>query len=117
MAAGVGPGDEVIAPAFTFQATVAAIAYTGARPVLADIDPASFTICPAGIEAAITPRTRAIIAVHLYGHAADMDSVLDVARRNGLAVIEDAAQAHGTEYKGRRVGSLGDAGCFSFYPT
>jgi dTDP-4-amino-4,6-dideoxygalactose transaminase len=117
LAAGVGPGDDVITTAFTFTATAAAIAYTGARPVLVDIEPGSFTIAAAGIEAAITPRTRAILPVHLYGQPADMDPILDVARRHGLAVIEDAAQAHGAQYKGRRAGSLGDAGCFSFYPS
>ena len=117
LAAGVGPGDEVITTAFTFVATVAAIGYTGARPVLVDIEPSSFTIRAADIPAAITPRTRAILPVHLYGHPADMDPILDVARRHGLAVIEDAAQAHGAAYKGRPVGSLGHAGCFSFYPS
>jgi dTDP-4-amino-4,6-dideoxygalactose transaminase len=113
----VGPGDEVITTAFTFVATVAAIGYTGARPVLVDISPGSFTIDPGRIEAAITPRTRAIVPVHLYGQPADMDPILDIARRHRLAVIEDACQAHGAEYRGRRVGSLGDAGCFSFYPS
>jgi dTDP-4-amino-4,6-dideoxygalactose transaminase len=117
LAAGVGPGDEVITTAFTFVATVAAIGYTGARPVLVDISPGSFTIDPGRIEAAITPRTRAIVPVHLYGQPADMDPILDIARRHRLAVIEDACQAHGAEYRGRRVGSLGDAGCFSFYPS
>jgi dTDP-4-amino-4,6-dideoxygalactose transaminase len=117
LAAGVGPGDEVITTAFTFTATAAAIRYTGARPVLADIDPDTFTIDPAQIESAITPHTRVILPVHLYGHPADMDPILDIARRRGLAVIEDAAQAHGAEYKGRRVGGLGDAACFSFYPS
>ncbi len=117
LAAGIGPGDEVITTAFTFVATVAAIGYSGARPVLVDIAPDTFTMDPARIEAAITPRTRAILPVHLYGHPADMDPILEIARRHGLAVIEDAAQAHGAEYKGRRVGGLGDAGCFSFYPS
>lgn len=117
LAAGVGPGDEVITTAFTFVATAAAIAYTGARPRLVDIEPGSFTIDADRIEAAITPRTRAIVPVHLYGQPADMAPILDVARRRGLAVIEDAAQAHGAEYGGRRAGSLGDAGCFSFYPS
>jgi dTDP-4-amino-4,6-dideoxygalactose transaminase len=116
LAAGIGPGDEVITVPFTFVASVAAIVYTGARPVLVDIDPVSYTIDPARIEAAITPRTRAILPVHLYGQAADMDPILDIARRRGLLVIEDAAQAHGAEYKGRRAGSMGDVGCFSFYP-
>ena len=101
---------------FTFVATVSAICYTGARPVFVDIDPRTFTMDPAAIEAAITPRTRAIIPVHLYGQTADMDPILAVARKHGLVVIEDACQAHGAEYKGRRAGSMGDMGCFSFYP-
>jgi dTDP-4-amino-4,6-dideoxygalactose transaminase len=117
LVAGVGPGDEVITTAFSFTATAAAISYTGARPVLVDIEPDTFTIDPARIESAITPRTRAILPVHLYGHPAHMDPILDIARRRNLVVIEDAAQAHGALYKGRRVGSLGDAGCFSFYPS
>jgi dTDP-4-amino-4,6-dideoxygalactose transaminase len=116
LVAGVGPGDEVITTPFTFVATVSAIDYTGARPVLVDIDPQSFTIDPAKIEAAITPRTRAILPVHLYGRPADMNPILAIARRHNLVVIEDAAQAHGAEYQGRRVGSIGDMGCFSFYP-
>lgn len=116
LAAGVGPGDEVITCSFTFVATVAAIWYTGARPVLADIDARSFTIDPAKIEAAITGKTKAIIPVHLYGQPADMYPILDIAKRRGIAVIEDAAQAHGAEYKGRRAGSMGEIGCFSFYP-
>jgi dTDP-4-amino-4,6-dideoxygalactose transaminase len=116
LAAGVGPGDEVITVPFTFVATVAAVGYTGATPVFVDIDPATYTIDVAQLGNAITPRTKAIIPVHLYGHAADMDPILDLARRHGIAVIEDAAQAHGAEYKGRRVGGLGDFGCFSFYP-
>ena len=117
LAAGIGPGHEVITTAFSFVATAAAIQYTGARPVLVDIAPQSFNLDVERIEAAITPRTRAILPVHLYGHPADMDPILDIARRHGLVVIEDAAQAHGAFYKGRRIGSLGDAGCFSFYPT
>src|SRR5271170_3462028 len=116
LAAGVGPGDEVITVPHTFVATVAAIIYAGARPVLVDIEPASFTIDVNRIEAAVTSRTRAIIPVHLYGQCADMDPIVDLARRRGLAVIEDAAQAHGAHYKGRRAGSLGDLACFSFYP-
>jgi dTDP-4-amino-4,6-dideoxygalactose transaminase len=116
LAAGIGPGDEVITTAFTFVATVAAIEYTGARPVLVDIEPASFNLDPARIEAAITPRTRAIMPVHLYGQPADMDPIMEIARRRNLIVIEDAAQAHGAEYKGRRAGSIGHLGCFSFYP-
>lgn len=117
LAAGIGAGHEVITTAFSFVATVAAIQYTGAHPVLVDIAPHSFNLDVERIEAAITARTRAILPVHLYGHPADMDPILDIARRHGLAVIEDAAQAHGALYKGRRVGSLGDAGCFSFYPS
>jgi dTDP-4-amino-4,6-dideoxygalactose transaminase len=116
LAAGVGPGDEVITVPFTFVATVAAIGYTGASPVFVDIDPRSFTMDASQLEAAITPRTKAIIPVHLYGHPADMDPILAIARKHGLVVIEDACQAHGAEYKGRRVGSLGDIACFSFYP-
>jgi dTDP-4-amino-4,6-dideoxygalactose transaminase len=116
LAAGVGPGDEVITVPFTFVASVAAVCYTGARPVLVDIDPRSFTLNPAAIEAAITPRTKAIMPVHLYGQPADMDPIMDVARRHGLIVIEDAAQAHGAKYKGRPVGGIGDMACFSFYP-
>ena len=116
LAAGVGPGDEVITVPFTFVATVAAIRYTGARPVFVDIDPHSFTMDPAALSAAITPRTKAIVPVHLYGQAADMDPIVAIARRHGLVVIEDACQAHAAEYKRRPVGSLGDLACFSFYP-
>jgi dTDP-4-amino-4,6-dideoxygalactose transaminase len=117
LAAGVGPGDEVITVPFSFIATAAAIVYTGARPVFVDIDPITFNMDPGHIEAAISPRTRAIMPVHLYGQAADLDPILEIARRRGLAVIEDAAQAHGAEYRGRRVGAIGDIGCFSFYPA
>jgi len=117
LATGVGPGDEVITSAFTFTATASAIASTGARPVLVDIDPQTLAIDPTLIERAVTARTRGIVPVHLYGHPADMDPILSIARENRLWVIEDAAQAHGAEYKGRRVGSLSDAACFSFYPT
>ena len=117
LAAGVGPGDEVITVPFTFVASVAAVTYAGARPVLVDIDPQSFTMDPAAIESAITPRTKAILPVHLYGQPADMDPIMEVARRRGLVVIEDAAQAHGAKYKGRPVGSIGDMTCFSFYPV
>jgi dTDP-4-amino-4,6-dideoxygalactose transaminase len=116
LAAGIGPGDEVITVPFTFIATIAAIQYTGARPVLVDIDPRTYTMDPALIERAITPRTKAVVPVHLYGQPADMDPILDVARARALVVIEDAAQAHGAEYKGRRCGSLGDLAGFSFYP-
>ena len=117
LAAGIGPGDEVITVPFTFFATVAAIGYVGATTVFVDIDPETFNIDVRKIEAAITARTRAILLVHLYGQPAQMDAILEIARRHKLIVIEDAAQAHGAEYKGRRVGSLGDLACFSFYPT
>ncbi|MBD2437158.1 aminotransferase class I/II-fold pyridoxal phosphate-dependent enzyme [Nostoc sp. FACHB-110] len=116
LAAGIGPGDEVITVPFTFVATTAAICYTGATPVFVDIDPITYTIDVNQIEAAITERTKAILPVHLYGQPADMAPIMEIARRHGLVVIEDAAQAHGAEYKGQRVGSIGDIGCFSFYP-
>jgi dTDP-4-amino-4,6-dideoxygalactose transaminase len=116
LAAGIGPGDEVISVPFTFIATTAAIDYTGARPVLVDVDAKTATMDPALIERAITPHTKAIIPVHLYGQSADMDPILEIARKHNLTVIEDAAQAHGAEYKGRRCGSMGDMACFSFYP-
>jgi dTDP-4-amino-4,6-dideoxygalactose transaminase len=116
LAAGVGPGDEVITVPFTFVASVSAVTYAGARPVLVDIDPRTFTMDPAAIEAAITPRTKAILPVHLYGQTADMDPIMEIARRHGLIVIEDAAQAHGAKYKGHPTGSIGDMACFSFYP-
>lgn len=116
LAAGIGPGDEVITVPFTFVATAAAIEYARATPVFVDIDPETYTMAPAAIERAITPRTKALIPVHLYGHPADMDPILDIARRHNLIVIEDAAQAHGAEYKGRRCGSIGSMAAFSFYP-
>ena len=116
LAGGIGPGDEVITVPFTFVATAAAIGYTGAKPVFVDIDRTTYTMDPRQIENVITPRTRAIVPVHLYGQAADMDSICSIAHRHGLLVIEDAAQAHGAEYNGRRCGSIGDLGCFSFYP-
>jgi len=116
LAAGVGRGDEVITVPFTFVATVSAIDYTGATPVFVDIDPQTFTMDVNALEAAITKKTKAIIPVHLYGQCADMDPILEIAKRHGLIVIEDACQAHGAEYKGRRAGSMGDMGCFSFYP-
>jgi dTDP-4-amino-4,6-dideoxygalactose transaminase len=116
LAAGVGPGDEVITVPFTFVASIAAVLYAGAKPALVDIDPRSFTMDPAAVEAAITPRTKAILPVHLYGQPADMDPIMEAARRHNLVVIEDAAQAHGAKYKGRAVGSIGDMACFSFYP-
>ena len=116
LAANIGPGDEVITVPFTFIATVAAILYVGARAVFVDINPRSYTIDLDQLETAITNRTKAIIPVHLYGQPADIDPIQDLAKRKGLVVIEDAAQAHGAEYKGRRVGSIGDIACFSFYP-
>jgi dTDP-4-amino-4,6-dideoxygalactose transaminase len=116
LAAGVGSGDEVITVPCTFVATVAAIDYTGAKAVFVDADPSTLTMDPRQVEAAITERTKAILPVHLHGHPADLDPILDIAGRYGLRVIEDAAQAHGAEYKGRRVGAIGDLGCFSFYP-
>ena len=112
----IGPGDEVITVAHTFCATAEAIAHVGARPVFVDIDPQTYTIDPEAIEKAITPKTRAIIPVHLYGMPADMDAINAIAQARGLVVIEDAAQAHGAHYRGRIVGSLGHAACFSFYP-
>lgn len=116
LAVGAGPGDEVITVPSTFVATVAAVEYAGAKPVLVDVDPISYTMDPAKLEAAITPKTKAILPVHLYGNPVDMDPILEIARRHGVPVIEDAAQAHGAEYKGRRCGSMGDLACFSFYP-
>ncbi len=116
LAAGIGEGDEVITVPFTFVASVAAIYYSRATPVFVDIDPRTFTMDPAKIEAAITPRTKAILPVHLYGQCADMDPILAIAKKHNLTVIEDACQAHGAEYKGRRAGSMGDLGAFSFYP-
>ncbi|MBI2885882.1 MAG: DegT/DnrJ/EryC1/StrS family aminotransferase [Chloroflexi bacterium] len=116
-ACGVGPGDEVITVSHTAVATVAAIELAGARPVFVDILPASYTLAPAQVEARITARTRAILPVHLYGQAADLAPLLELAKARGLRVIEDACQAHGAEYRGRKAGAWGDIGCFSFYPT
>ncbi len=116
LALGVGPGDEVITVSATFMATAEAISFTGAKPVFVDIDEATYTMDPRLIVAAITPRTKAIIPVHLYGQMADMDPIMDIARRHKLYVVEDACQAHGAEYKGRKAGAIGDAGCFSMYP-
>jgi dTDP-4-amino-4,6-dideoxygalactose transaminase len=116
LAAGIGPGDEVITVSHTFMATVSAIRYAGAKPVLVDIDPKSYTLDPALIEAAITKHTKAIMPVHLYGQPADLDPMLALAKKHDLLVIEDACQAHGAEYKGRRVGSIGHMAAFSFYP-
>jgi dTDP-4-amino-4,6-dideoxygalactose transaminase len=117
LACGVGPGDEVITVSHTFFATVEAIALAGARPVFVDIDPETYGMDTFQIEGRITSRTRAILPVHLYGHPADMGPILELARAYNLKVIEDACQSHGAEYQGRRTGSLGDAGCFSFYFT
>ncbi len=116
LAADVGPGDEVITVPFTFVATASAVSYTGATPVFVDIDPVRYTMDPAAVEAAITPRTKAIIPVHLYGQPADIGPIMEIARKHGLLVIEDACQAHGAEAEGRRVGGIGHMGCFSFYP-
>lgn len=116
IALGVKPGDEVISVANTFIATAEAISFCGAKPVFVDIDERTYTMDPNLIESAITPRTKAIIPVHIFGHMADMDPIMEIARLNNLFVIEDACQAHGAEYKGKRAGSIGDAGCFSFYP-
>lgn len=114
-AMGIGPGDEVITVAHTFFATAEAIVLTGARPVFVDIDPVSYLMDPWKVECAITVRTKAILPVHLYGQTVDMEPLWNIARRYGLKVIEDACQAHGAEYRGRRAGSLGDAAAFSFY--
>ncbi len=116
IAASIGAGDEVITVPNTFIATAEAISFCGAKPVFVDIDPITYTMDPALIESAITARTRAIIPVHLYGQPADMDPILAIARERDLMVIEDACQAHGATYKGRKAGSMGHAGCFSFYP-
>ena len=113
----IGEGDEVISTAFTFVATSESIGIVGAKPVFVDIDPDTFNIDPSKIEQAITPRTKAIIPVHLYGQPCDMDMIMEIARKHNLYVIEDACQAIGAEYKGKKVGSIGDIGCFSFYPT
>ena len=116
LACGIGEGDEVITVPTTFMATAEAITFCGARPVFVDVNDCTYTMDPAELEGALTPRTKAIIPVHLFGQPADMDPILEFARKHDLFVIEDAAQAHGAEYKGRKVGTLGDAGCFSFYP-
>jgi dTDP-4-amino-4,6-dideoxygalactose transaminase len=117
MALGIGPGDEVITPTFSFFATAGCVTRVGAIPRFVDIDPATFNVDPAAVCEAISPRTRAIIPVHLYGQCADMDPILEAARQRGLAVIEDAAQAIGATYKGRQAGTMGTAGCFSFFPS
>ena len=116
LALGVGPGDEVITVPNTFIATAEAITYCGAKPVFVDIDETTYNMDPALLERAITPRTKAVIPVHLYGQMADMDPIMEIARRHKLAVVEDASQAHGAEYNGKRAGTIGDIGCFSFYP-
>ena len=117
LAAGVGPGDEVVAPAMTFIATAAAIEWTGARPVLVDVDPATYTMDTSAIASAIGPRTRALVPVHLYGQPAAIGAILEIAEAHDLVVVEDAAQAHGAEYRGRRCGSIGHIAAFSFYPA
>jgi dTDP-4-amino-4,6-dideoxygalactose transaminase len=117
MAAEIGPGDEVITTPFSFVATAGSVARVGAKPVFVDIDPASYNINPSLIEAAITEKTRAIVPVHLFGLPADMEPILEIARGRGLIVVEDAAQAIGSQYNGQNVGSLGDFGCFSFFPS
>ncbi len=117
LACGVGPGDEVLTTPFTFIATAEAIVNCGARPVFADIDPATFNLDPGQIAARITPKCKAVIPVHLYGQPADMEPILSMARQHRLKVIEDCAQALGAEYQGKKVGSLGDAGCLSFFPA
>ncbi|MBQ6219288.1 MAG: DegT/DnrJ/EryC1/StrS family aminotransferase [Methanosphaera sp.] len=117
VAAGVEQGDEVITTPFTFAATSNSILYSNATPVYADIDPKTFNLNPEKIEEKITDKTKAIMPVHLYGQPADMDPILEIAEKHDLKVIEDAAQAHGSTYKGKKIGSIGDLGCFSFYPT
>ena len=117
MALGVGPGDEIITTPFTFVATTETIVLLGAKPVYVDIEPSTYNIDPSKIEAAITKRTKAIIPVHLYGHPCDMDPIVEIAQRHGIPVIEDAAQAMGAEYKGRKVGGIGTFGCISFFPS
>jgi dTDP-3-amino-3,4,6-trideoxy-alpha-D-glucose transaminase len=114
---GIGPGDEVIVPTYSFIASAEAVTAVGATPRLVDVDPETALLAAETVERALTPQTRAVIPVHLFGRPVDMDPLLELCRTRGIAVIEDACQAHGARYKGRRVGSLGDAGCFSFYPT
>jgi dTDP-4-amino-4,6-dideoxygalactose transaminase len=116
LAIGVGPGDEVITVPDTFIATAEAISYCGAKPVFIDVEPVTYNMDPAKLEAAITKKTKAVIPVHLFGQMADMDPILAIARKHKLFVIEDASQAHGAEYNGKKAGSMGDVGCFSFYP-
>jgi dTDP-4-amino-4,6-dideoxygalactose transaminase len=116
-AMGIGAGDEVVIPAFTFAATAFGVSHAGATPRFVDVDPETYTMDPGKLASAITPRTKAVMPVHLFGHPADLDPILAIARKRGLKVIEDAAQAHGATYRGKRVGALADAGCFSFYPS
>jgi len=115
LALGIGPGDEVIIPDLTYIASANAVTYCGARPIFSDVDPATWTLNPQDVARKLSPRTKAIMPVHLYGHPVDMDPILDLAKAHNLYVVEDAAEAHGAEYKGRRVGALGDIGVFSFY--
>jgi dTDP-4-amino-4,6-dideoxygalactose transaminase len=117
VAAGVGPGDEVIVPAFTFFATAEAVSYTGAKPVFADVEPETFNLSPESLSGRITSKTRAVIAVHLFGQCADLARIAELCRARSLLLIEDCAQAFGAEYQGKRAGAWGDFGCFSFYPT
>ena len=114
---GIGPGDEVIVPPLTFFSTVSSVLHQNAVPIFADIDPESFCLDPSDVETKITENTKAIIPVHLFGNAAEMDKIMKIAKENNIKIIEDCAQAHGTEYKGKKVGSIGNAGCFSFYAT
>jgi len=116
LALGVEPGDEIITVPYTFIATAETISFCGATPVFVDVDDVTYTMDPALVEAAITPKTKAIVPVHLYGQPANMGPILEIGESHGIPVVEDAAQAHGAEYKGRPAGSLGHAGCFSFYP-
>ena len=116
LALGIGPGDEVVSVPFTFVATIAAIGYTGARAVMVDVEPQTWNMDPRHLERAITPRTKAILPVHLHGCPADMTAITEIASHYGIPIVEDAAQAHGAEVDGRRCGSIGDLGCFSFYP-
>jgi len=113
---GIGPGDEVVTVPDTFIATAEAISWCGAKPVFVDVDPVTYNMDPSKVEAAVTEKTKAIIPVHLFGQMADMDPIMAIARERGIFVVEDASQAHGAEYKGKKAGSIGDAGCFSFYP-
>lgn len=113
----IGPGDEVILPTFTFIATALCVSYTGAKPVFVDIEDTTYNLDPRKVEKAVTKKTKVILPVHIYGQSADMDEILKIAKKNNIKVIEDAAQAHGASYQGKRIGSLGDISCFSFYPT